>query len=195
MSRTAVVTFAMLGMVAGCVLAGCAQTPSAPPEPVFKDSLQTATATVESAEPVTRLIALRTADGERMWVQAGPEVRNFNQIKAGDKVVVSYYKAIAAQVKPKGSARTVPQETVGAATARPGARPAAAMGRTVVETVKVEKIDTGANTVTFQRADGSVHTATVTSAEGQAFIKGLHSGDDVDVAYSEAVAVAVVPAG
>jgi hypothetical protein len=175
-------------MLVGLVGA-CAHTP---PEPVFTDSLQTASATVESVDSVTRLIALRTPQGERLWITAGPEVRNFNQIKAGDTVTVNYYKAIAAQVKPKGTASTTQQDMVGGYTAQPGARPAAAVGRTIVETVTVQSVDTAANTVTFQRQDGSVHTATITSPEGQTFMKGLRSGDEVDVVDSEAVAVAVV---
>jgi len=191
MIATAIWKRAFVGILAGYFLAGCTHTP---PAPMFTDSQQQATATVESAEPVTRLIALRTSAGERLWVQTGSEVRNFDQIKAGDKVVVSYYKAIAAQVKPKGTASTLQQDSVAGASAQPGQRPAAALGRTLVETVKVQSVDTGANTVTFQRPDGSVHTAAVTSAEGQTFIKGLRAGDDVDVAYSEALAVAVVPA-
>jgi hypothetical protein len=84
-----------VAMLLGLVTA-CAHTP---PEPVFTDSLQSASATVESVESVTRLIALRTPQGERLWIVAGPEVRNFAQIRAGDTVTVNYYKAIAAQVK------------------------------------------------------------------------------------------------
>jgi hypothetical protein len=175
----------LVGLVAACV--------HTPPEPVFADSLQSASATVESADSVTRLIALRTPQGERLWITAGPEVRNFAQIRAGDIVTVNYYKAIAAQVKPKGTASTTQQDTIAAYTAKPGARPAAAIGRTIVETVRVQSVDTVANTVTFERQDGSVHTATVISPDGQTFMKGLRSGDDVDVAYTEAIAVAVVP--
>jgi hypothetical protein len=178
------------GAIAAGLVGACAHTP---PEPVFTDSLQTASATVESVDSVTRLIALRTPQGERLWITAGPEVRNFNQIKAGDTVSVNYYKAIAAQVKPKGAASTTQQDEVAAYRAKPGARPAGAVGHTIVPTVRVQGVDTAANTVTFQRQDGSVHTATVTSPEGQTFIKGLRSGDDVDVVYAEAFAVAVVP--
>jgi hypothetical protein len=174
-------------------VAGLAACKHTPPEPVFKDSLQTASAKVETVEPVTRLIALRTPAGERLWVTAAPEVRNFAQIRVGDTVTVQYYKAIAAQVKPKGTADSAAQNSLATYSAAPGARPAGAIGHTVVETVKIQSVDTSANTVTFQRADGTVHSVTVASPEGQTFIRGLRSGDDVDVAYSEAVAVAVQP--
>jgi hypothetical protein len=180
-----------LGLLLLTLVAACKHTP---PEPLFTDSLQSASARVEIVDAVTRLIAVRTAQGERLWITAGPEVRNFSQIRVGDTVSVQYYQAVAAEVKPKGAASSVPQTDVAAYAAPLGSRPAGAVGQMVVETVKIQSVDTSANTVTFQRADGSVHSAAVRSAEGRTFVKGLRSGDQVDVAYTEAVAVAVVPA-
>jgi len=117
------------GLLAAMALAlcACAQTPPEPPAPVFKDSLETASAKVETVDPVTRLIALRPPQGERLWITAGPEVRNFAQIKVGDTVTVHYYKAIAAQVKPKGSTSLAPQGAVATYAAKPGERPAGAV--------------------------------------------------------------------
>ena len=187
------VKHALFAATALALCSACAQTPPEPPAPVFKDSLETASAKVETVDPVTRLIALRPPQGERLWITAGPEVRNFAQIKVGDTVTVHYYKAIAAQVKPKGSTSLAPQGAVATYAAKPGARPAGAVGQTILETVKIQSVDTSANSVTFQRQDGSVHTASVKSPEGQTFIKGLRSGDEVDVAYTDAVAVSVQP--
>jgi hypothetical protein len=180
---------------AALYLAACAHSPPpppAPPQPLYRDVTHTATATVEVAEPVTRLIKLHTAQGST-WLRAGPEVRNFNQIKAGDTVTVVYYTAIAAQLTPKGAAPIPQQMAVAATRAAPGERPSGGMGTTVVETVTIQSVDTEANTVTFLRQDGTVDTASVHSSEGRTFIAGLHSGDQVDVALSEAVAISVDP--
>jgi hypothetical protein len=174
-------------------LAACAHSPPpppAPPQPLYRDVTRQATATVEVAEPVTRLIKLHTTQGST-WLRAGPEVRNFNQIKVGDTVTVTYYMAIAAQLTPKGAAPIPQQMAVSAARALPGERPAGGMGTTVVETVTIQSVDKEANTVTFLRQDGTVDTASVHSSEGRTFIAGLHSGDQVDVALSEAVAISV----
>jgi hypothetical protein len=182
-----------LAAFAALYLAACADSPPPPPQPMFRDTTHQATATVEVAEPVTRLLKLHTAQGST-WLRAGPDVRNFNQIKVGDTVTVTYYSAVAAQLTPKG-ATPIPQTmALGVSRSVPGQRPGASMDTTVVETVTIQSIDKDANTVTFMRQDGTVDTASVRSSEGRTFIAGLHSGDQVDVALSEAVAISVDPA-
>jgi hypothetical protein len=181
-----------LAAFAALYLAACAHSPPPPPQPMFRDTTHQATATVEVAEPVTRLLKLHTAQGST-WLRAGPDVRNFNQIKVGDTVTVTYYSAVAAQLTPKG-ATPIPQTmALGVSRSLPGQRPGASMDTTVVETVTIQSIDKDANTVTFMRQDGTVDTASVHSSEGRTFIAGLHAGDQVDVALSEAVAISVDP--
>jgi hypothetical protein len=172
------------------LVAGCAHKP---PEPVVVDSMDHVTATVESINPSTRVVGLNSADG-LFYVEVGPEVRNFGQIRVGDQVNVAYYEAVAAQLKPRDEATAAPQETVEAYRAPLGSRPGAAVGHTISTTVKIQSVDTSFNTVTFQKQDGSVHTVAVNSPQGQAFLKSLHPGDEVDIAYTEAVAVAVTAA-
>ncbi len=171
-------------------LAACKSSPPAPPEPVYRDITRHVSATVEVAEPVTRLLKLRTSEGST-WLRAGPEVRNFDQIRVGDKVSVTYAIAIAAQVSPKGATPIPQQMAVGAYRAAPGQRPAAGMDTTVVETVTIKSVDTKAHTVTFLRQDGTEDTADIRSEEGRTFIAGLHPGDQVDLAFNEAIAVSV----
>jgi hypothetical protein len=73
--------------------------------------------------------------------------------------------------------------------------PAAGAGVLMRTTVVIESVDTTANTVTFTRSDGAVRTVAVESPEGREFIKGLKKGDHVEVAYTEALAIEVKPAG
>jgi hypothetical protein len=181
-----------LAAFAALYLAACAHSPPPPPQPMYHDVTRHATATVEVAEPVTRLLKLHTAQGST-WLRAGPDVRNFSQIKVGDTVTVTYYTAIAAQLTPKGAAPIPQTMALGASRSLPGQRPAASMDTTVVETVTIQSVDKDENTVTFMRQDGTVDTAAVHSSEGRTFIAGLKSGDQVDVALSEAVAISVDP--
>lgn len=160
-----------------------------------REAVEEAHATVVSVDPATRVITLKGEDGRTGAYTAGPEVKNFAQIRAGDKVVVSYYRGIAAQVLPPGSAlsREVNQLDLGA-TAAPGSKPGAGVGSAIRGTVVVEKIDTKANTLTILKPDGASRTIPIESDEGKAFIRKLKKGDKVDVVYAEALAVEVRPA-
>lgn len=150
-------------------------------------------ATVESVDQATRTVVLHGDSGARVEFVAAPEVRNLAQVKAGDRVRVTYLIAIAAQVKPAGTPLSAPVEGMSTQRAPPGKRPAAAAGHSVVTTVKVDSIDTSFNTVTFKRADGITRTVGVEDPEAQRFIRTLKPGDSVEISYSEALAVSVEP--
>ena len=127
-------------------------------------------------------------------IAAGPEVKNFDQIKVGDKVKVAYKAAMAAKIS---KSKEDPKTTVDAAayTAPTGSMPAAAVGQTIKTTVQIESVDTSFETVSFKRPDGLVRTIAPASPEGKKFIRTLKKGDMVDVEYTEALAISVVPGG
>jgi hypothetical protein len=179
---------------AGNAAGPAAATPAEQPA-MQREAVEEAHATVVSVDAATRVINLKGEDGRTGAYTAGPEVKNFAQIRAGDKVVVSYYRGIAAQVLPPGSAasKEVNQLDLGA-TAAPGSKPGAGVGSAIRGTVVVEKVDTKASTLTVLKPDGASRTVPIESAEGKAFIKKLKKGDKVDVVYAEALAVEVRPA-
>ena len=159
-----------------------------------RETLTEVSATVEAVDPATRLLTLKGDDGSTASFQVGEEVKNLPQIRVGDKVVVSYYQGIAAELQPKGTplSKVVDQLDV-ASTAQPGTKPGAGAGTATHATVVIEKVDTKANTVTFKRPDGTSRTLPVESQEGRDFIAKLKKGDQVEVLYVEAVAVEVRP--
>lgn len=171
-----------------------AKAPAAAPPTMQRESLEEVSASITSVDPKTRMIGLKADDGTTGDYEAGPEVKNFAQIKVGDKVVVSYYRGLAAAVLPPATvvSKDVHQVDL-ATTAKLGEKPAAGVGSAVKATVVVQKVDTKANTVTITRPDGSTKTLPVKSDEGKAFIKKLKTGDKVDVVYAEAVAIEVRP--
>jgi Cu/Ag efflux protein CusF len=159
-----------------------------------REALEEAHATVAAVDPATRIITLRGEDGRTGEFTAGPEVKNFAQIRTGDKVVVSFYRGITAQVLPPGTAasKEVNQLDLGVS-AQPGAKPGAGVGSAIRGTVVVQQIDTKANSLTVMKPDGSSRTLPIESEEGRAFIRKLKKGDKVDVVYAEALAVEVRP--
>lgn len=185
-------TFGPAAIAAALLLAACA---APPPRPVVQENLIQRTATVESIDQASRLVTLRGEDGHGFTVLVSEEVRNLPQVKAGDKVTVSFYEALAAEVRKPGEGVQGVQADVSSVRSEPGERPAGGAGVMLRTTVDIEFVDTTFNTVTFRRSDGQSRTVAVQSPEGQKFIRGLRKGDQVEIAYTEAFAIEVKPAG
>ena len=81
------------------LFAGCAATKK--PAGRMEDVTESR-ATVTAVDLQRRLLTLKDSGGGKVVVEAGPEVRNFDQIKVGDEVVTSYTQAVAWQVKRAG---------------------------------------------------------------------------------------------
>ena len=162
-------------------------------EPLRKEETLEASATVDAIAADTRLLSITTPDGRKATLQAGPEIRNFDQIKVGDRIKVTYKSALAAAIS---KSKATPEETfdAGAVRAKEGAKPGAAVGQTMTTTVVIESVDTSFDAVTFKRPDGFTRTIAVASPEGKKFIRTLKKGDKVDVEYTEALALTVEPA-
>jgi hypothetical protein len=173
------------------VAAGCA---SEPPEPISREEKMELTATVEAIDHQNRMVSLRGPEGRRATVYASPEVHNFDQIKVGDVVAVSFYAAIGAEVTTPDKATQGVQHDSATIRAAKGERPGAAVAQTVTTTVEIDSVDTSMNTVTFRRRDdGLVRVLPIEDPKARAFIKELKRGDLVQVTYMEAVAVSVRP--
>jgi hypothetical protein len=164
------------------------------PKQYSSENVMNATATVEAVNQSTRTVVLKDADEVRTLVVAGPEIRNFDQIQPGDRVVATYRQAILAEVKPKGATLSEPSTTMAEARSKPGEQPAAGVSRTVATNVVIESVDRSFDTVTFKRPDGIVRTVAVNDPKATEFLHGLKSGDEVQVTYTEATAVALQPA-
>ena len=57
-------------------------------------SLVTATGTIDSIDAATRTIHIKLPSGTLREVQVGEEVRNFDQLKVGDKVKAKYVESL-----------------------------------------------------------------------------------------------------
>jgi hypothetical protein len=182
------------GALASLLLAACTSTP---PEPVTIEDTETVTATVEAIDVNTRMVALRGPEGELFAIQAAPEVQNLAQVKVGDKVVARYYESLAAELRNRGdkSGETnAPASESAIGRAAPGAKPGVAAGRQVSQSVRITAIDNKNHVVSFYGSDGLARSVPVRRPEGQAFLSKLKVGDEVELTYTEAVALSVEPA-
>jgi len=172
------------------LVVGCAQQP----KPVMVSDSVEATATIEAIDQATRMVRLRGADGRSWVVQAGPDVRNFGQIKAGDLVKVRYTEAIAAEVVKPGAGVTSTGATTALQRADVGGLPGATGTVSMKGVVKVAAVDTVNNTVDITASDGTARRIKVADPKAREFIRGLRVGDEVQLTFSEALAVSVEPA-
>ena len=163
-------------------------------EPVSVERTQKVSATVKSVDHENRLVEL-TADGETTTVQVPDEVRNLDRVKPGDEVVVTYHEALAAAFKKPGESQTVGvvDSTVSTSRMPKGSQPGAAIGNQVTTTVIIEAVDRGTHEVTFTGPAGMTRTVEVKDPKAQQFIGTLKKGDEVEITYTEALAVSVDP--
>jgi Cu/Ag efflux protein CusF len=149
-----------------------------------------ATATITAIDAATRAVTLKGPKGNEMVVTAGPEVKNFAQLKVGDQVNIEFIESLALELKKGGGAPVAATAKEGAAAAKPGERPGMVGGRQV--TVVADVIDLNAETqmVTLK---GPQRTIEVKARDPEQF-KLIKKGDQIQATYTEAMAIAVTPA-
>ena len=156
----------------------------------------TATAAAElSAQVVaidkkTRTVSLKGPKGKVVDVVAGDEVKNFEQIKVGDFLMVRYLQSLALELQKVKSGATGISATDTVVKAEPGQRPAVGGAREVTAIAKVTAIDQNAKTISLTGPRGNTVTLDVQNPDQ---FKVVKMGDEVLVTYTEAVAVSIEP--
>jgi hypothetical protein len=148
------------------------------------------TASVEAIDKDKRLVTLKGPEGNSVVVHAGPEVRNFDQIKVGDLVVVQYIEALTLELKPGGGAMREKIERENVAVAKPGERPGAVGGRQVTVIADVIALDAKKQSV---RLRGPKRIVDLKVKDPNQF-KLIKVGDQIEATFTEAAAISVEPA-
>ena len=163
------------------------------------DTQQTTTlnGVVETVDPVSRELLLRGQGGAQsgalLSMVVGPQVRRLDQIKPGDRVTVTYYQALAAQVVNVFSPQSQPFEGVSVDRRETAERPGAQVTRVRRGRVVITAVDPTRDTISFVGPNNVVRTVSPKNQEVQSFIRKLKVGDQVDIVYEEALAIAVEP--
>jgi hypothetical protein len=174
------------------ILAACQTEPATvQTEPATVERTSEVTATVAAIDVPGRLVTLRGQEGNLFTVEATEAVRNLPQVEVGDRVVVSYYEAIAAQIATPGQEASA---SVTATRTPAGARPGGVLAQEVTETVRITDLDPATHTVSFTDPEGLAQTIAVQDPKMRDFLKTLKVGDEVAVTYTEALAISVEPA-
>jgi hypothetical protein len=181
--------FASLALLAGCASSG---QPAGGDKPSGQEqTLLEVRAVVTGVDQGRRLLALETDDGASAMIPVAEEFRDFEKLRVGDPVVLSYTQAITWQVKAadKGAPGVSARATL--SNPKPGQAPGGAMEQALTVTATITAFDIARGTVTLTSPQGRSQTL---KANNPADLEHIGVGDLVDITYSEVRALAVRPA-
>lgn len=147
----------------------------------------TTTFTVQNVDPATRMVTLQDPGGAITKFKAGPEVRNFDQIKKGDLVKATVLDELAVAIRPGGGAPMASEKQM-IAVAPKGAKPGVVMVQTDQMTAKIMAIDTDKRLVSLEGPTGMTRTI---KAAPKVDLSQLKKGDDVTVQVAQGMAIMV----
>lgn len=168
-------------------------TQSAPGPVTAASSQVTLEGQITALDVRSRAVTITGADGAILDFVAGPDVRNFSQLKVGDKVILDYTAAVALDLQPAGS------EAVGVTTAQArtvpirGTAPGGAQSNTVSIVTEVAAVDPVANTIALRGPRGNTQIIAVERDDLRAKLPNVKRGDLLRISYTEAVAVSIQP--
>jgi hypothetical protein len=182
--RTILLTAGLLPLAAGCQSVDAQQT-------------TTLNGVVETVDPVSRELLLRGAGGAQtgalLSVVVGPQVQRLDQIRSGDRVTVTYYQALAAQVVNVFSPQSQPFEGVTVDRRETADRPGGLVTRVRRGRVVITAVDPASGTISFVGPNQVVRTVSPKNPDVLRLTRSLKVGDQVDVVYEEALAISVEP--
>ncbi|CAM3840065.1 hypothetical protein [Polynucleobacter antarcticus] len=143
---------------------------------------------VTKIDAATRTVTLKNKDGETSVV-AGPEVKNFAQIKVGDRFDVVYEMAVAIElVKVKSAGIRSEEVTTKTVTAPKGDKPGMVTTNIVTAVANVIAVDKAKKVVSLKGPQGNIFNVKVKNPE---LLKDIAVNDQVKVVYAEAIAAVV----
>jgi hypothetical protein len=134
-----------------------------------------------------RELTLKTDKGDTLVVPVKPEVKTFDQIKAGDRIKFTYSERLTVQVD--SSAVSGAAQEVTRADAKPGTTPSVAMSERVTYAASITAIDQAKGTVTLRDATGEEFTLTPLHPENLA---NVSVGERVVFTATQSVAAQIV---
>ena len=195
--------FATLSALSLLLAAGCATTPDTPAVHKTVTTVQqppadlevrdkiTATAIVQAVDLEKREVVLKGKGGKLHTIKVGEEARNLPQVKVGDRVVVTYYEALAVNLtKDTTGGIATRKDTVTTDRAELGQKPAGMVRQDVEVVANVTGINKKTRRVTLQGAKSAVTLKVPDDID----ISKLKVGDQVRANYTQELAVAVEPA-
>ena len=143
---------------------------------------------VVKVDKKTRTITFKNKEGESKFI-AGPEITNFNQIKKGDHLNVSYQLAVAIElIKTKSDGVRTKVETNSVTTAKANEKPAETIANKTTIIADIIEVNRDKKLVSVKGPSGKVTTVTV---KNPALLADVNVGEQVKVIYYDAMAASI----
>lgn len=149
-----------------------------------------AVVTVVGVDKATRTLTLKGEDEEKWTFIASPDVRNFDQIKRGDRVIIEYFEGMALALGPKGSGVRARVDKLEVERAKSGEKPAGKITKTVEALGLVAAVNPKERLVALQGAEKTV----VLKVADDVDLSQVKVGQEVEIVYVQSLAVSVEPA-
>jgi Cu/Ag efflux protein CusF len=147
--------------------------------------VMTGTGTVLKVDKDKRVITVKGDNtGNEVEAKVAPNV-SLDKIKVGDHVSVAYYEEVAVSLRKQGEQAPKMTQTV---TERGGVT-----AEQTTVTAKIVSVDMDKKEVTVRGPSGGTHELKVEDPDMQAQLGKIKPGDNVDVTYTQAIAVAITP--
>jgi len=183
-------TLATMEEVAGIVMSGPVEVQTLiANEPGAAFAIATsasAEAVIKAINTRKRIITIETKDGQTKKYTAGPAIKNFDQLKAGDKILATFTEIMAVYLGQDAAPST--DAAAGLARKSDGTPGAALFGEAQV-TAKIRKLDKATRQIKLELPEDRVRVAKV--REGIDLSK-VEVGDTVTVAIANALMIDVV---
>jgi hypothetical protein len=183
-----------LAAIAGGQRTATAQSAAAPAAPakagpgVVVAETTSIKAKVDAVDVDKRLVTVTGPRGKTVTLKVGPEVKNLDQVKPGDQLVVRYFESVALFLR-KGGTPPAATEAAAVQVASKGKKPAAVAVDTVEFRGTVEAIDYAKRRVSVKGPEGKTRTVKVDPSVKR--LNEVKKGDQVVLRYTEAIAFSV----
>ncbi len=189
--------YARIALVSATLLAGSASVfaqaadanqPAIVDAAVTENTYQLFEGNVVSIDKKTRTIVFKNADGETKFV-AGPDITNFDQIKKGDHLSVTYELAVAIElIKTKSDGVRSKVETEKVTSSKANQKPSQVISNTTDIIADIVEVNREKKLVSVKGPSGQITTVKVKNPE---LLANVAVGEQVKVIYYDAMAASI----
>jgi hypothetical protein len=142
-------------------------------------------ARLDAVDVKKRLVTVTGPRGKTLTLKVGPDVKDLDQVKPGDQLVVRYFESLVLFVRKGGEPPVANERTAVQVVPDKRKKPAGVAVDTVEFKGTVEAIDYAKRRVTLKGPEGK--TRTIKVDPGVQHLNDVKKGDQIVVRYTEAI--------